>query len=44
MECSRCGSQNIKTFEMAHAPYNVGISVSNRFLRLSLYGPPGLAK
>ena len=42
MECSRCGSQNIKTFEMAHASYNVGIGSWNRFLRLSVFGPPGL--
>ena len=39
MECSRCGSQNIKTFEMAHALYNVGGGASNRFRR---YGPLGL--
>jgi hypothetical protein len=42
MECSRCGSQNIKTFEMAHASYNVGISAWNRLLKLSLFGIPGL--
>ena len=42
MECSRCGSQNIKTFEMAHASYNVGISAWNRFLKLALFGLPGL--
>lgn len=42
MECSRCGSQNIKTFEMAHATYNVGIDASNRFRRMLLYGPLGL--
>jgi hypothetical protein len=42
MECSRCGSQNVKTFEMAHASYNVGISAWNRFVKLSLFGPLGL--
>lgn len=42
MECSRCGSQNMKTFEMAHASYNVGISSVGRFARLMIYGPPGL--
>jgi hypothetical protein len=42
MQCSRCGSQNLKTFEMAHASYNVGISALNRFAKLSLFGPLGL--
>jgi hypothetical protein len=39
MECSRCGSQNVKTFEMAHASYNVGISSWNRLVRLVYFGP-----
>ena len=39
MECTRCGSQNVKTFEMAHASYNVGISSWNRFVRLIYFGP-----
>jgi|GEM_PF-6554860 len=42
MECSRCGSQNLKTFEMAHASYNIGINAWNRFLKLALFGLPGL--
>ena len=42
MECSRCGSQNIKTFEMAHASYNIGISSWGRFVRLMIFGPLGL--
>src|ERR1041384_1822775 len=39
MECSRCGSQNVKTFEMAHASYNVGIGSWGRFVRLIYFGP-----
>ena len=42
MECSRCGSQNMKTFEMAHASYNIGISSWGRFVRLMIFGPLGL--
>lgn len=42
MECSRCGSQNIKTFEMAYASYNVGINSWSRFPKLALFGLPGL--
>lgn len=38
MECTRCGSQNVKTFEMAHASYNVGISSWSRFVRLIYFG------
>jgi transposase-like protein len=39
MECPRCGSQNVKTFEMTHASYNVGISSWTRFVRLMYFGP-----
>lgn len=39
MECTRCGSQNVKTFEMAHASYNVGISSWGRFVRIIYFGP-----
>lgn len=42
MECSRCGSENVKTFEMAHSSYNVGISSWNRFVRLIYFGPLSL--
>lgn len=42
MECSRCGSQNIKTFEMAHASYNAGISSWGRFAKLFFLGPGAL--
>lgn len=42
MECSRCGSQNMKTFEMAHASYNIGISSWGRFVKLVVFGPLGL--
>jgi hypothetical protein len=42
MECSRCGSQNMKTFEMAHASYNIGISSWGRFVKLMIFGPLGL--
>lgn len=42
MECTRCGSQNVKTFEMAHASYNVGISSWGRFVRLIYFGPLSL--
>lgn len=42
MECSRCGSQNIKTFEMAHASYNVGSSSWDSVVKFSLLGPLGL--
>src|ERR1051325_1970268 len=42
MECSRCGSQNVKTFEMAHASYNMGISSWSRFVRLVYFGPLSL--
>jgi hypothetical protein len=42
MECSRCGSQNVKTFEMAYASYNVGISSWGRFVRLIYFGPLSL--
>lgn len=42
MECSRCGSHNVKTFEMAQASYNVGINSWNSFVKLWFFGPPGL--
>jgi hypothetical protein len=42
MECSRCGSQNIKTFEMAHASHNVGISSWNSVVKLLLLSSLGL--
>ncbi len=42
MECSRCGSQNIQTFQMAHASHNVGINSWNRFTKLWFFGPVGL--
>ena len=42
MECSRCGSQNVKTFEMAHASYNLGISSWGGFVRLVYFGPLSL--
>jgi hypothetical protein len=42
MECSRCGSHNVKTFEMAYASYNVGLSSSDALIRLLLLGPLGL--
>ncbi len=34
MECSRCGSQNVRTFEMAHASYNVRPGFWNRLTKL----------
>jgi hypothetical protein len=42
MECSRCGSQNIKTFEMAHASFNVGVSSWDSIGKILLLGPLGL--
>ena len=42
MECTRCGSQNVKTFEMAHASYNVGVSSWGRVDRLVYFGPLSL--
>jgi hypothetical protein len=42
MECSRCGSHNVKTFEMAYASYNVGLSSWDTLVRLLLLGPLGL--
>jgi hypothetical protein len=42
MECSHCGAQNIKTFEMAHVSYNVGISSWDTIAKLLLLGPLGL--
>lgn len=42
MECSRCGSHNIKTFQMAHASYNVGINSWGRLVRILFFGPLGL--
>jgi hypothetical protein len=42
MECSRCGSHNVKTFEMAYASYNVGISSWDTLVKLLLLGPLGL--
>ena len=42
MECSRCGSHNIQTFQMAHASNNVGINSWGRVVKLALFGPLGL--
>lgn len=42
MQCSRCGSQNMKTFEMAHASYNVAISSWDGAVKFLLFGPLGL--
>ncbi len=42
MECSRCSSQNIKTFEMAHASYNFGVSSGDSIVKFLLLGPLGL--
>ncbi len=42
MECSRCGSHNVKTFEMAYASYNVGLSSRDALVRFLLLGPLGL--
>jgi hypothetical protein len=41
MECSRCGSQNVRTFEMAHASYNVRPGSWNRLYKALLFGPLG---
>lgn len=38
MECLRCGSQNMKTFEMAYASHNVGISSWSGFAKFMLFG------
>jgi hypothetical protein len=42
MECSRCGSHNVKTFEMAYASFNVGLSSWDTLIRVLLLGPLGL--
>ncbi len=42
MECSHCGSQNMKTFEMAHASYNVGVNSWDSIGKVMLLGPLGL--
>ena len=42
MECSRCGSHNVKTFEMAYASFNVGLSLRDALVRVLLLGPLGL--
>jgi hypothetical protein len=42
MECSRCGSPNVKTFEMAHAPYDHGFHSWDALFRVLLLGPLGL--
>src|SRR5437764_533960 len=42
MECSRCDSQNIKTFEMAYASYSAGVSSWDSLVKFLLLGPLGL--
>ncbi|SRR5579885_1016821 len=42
MECSRCGSQNVKTFGMAYASYNAGDSSWDAVVKFLLLGPLGL--
>lgn len=42
MECSRCGSHNVKTFEMAYASYSFGLTARDTLVRLLLLGPLGL--
>jgi hypothetical protein len=42
MECSHCGSQNVKTFGMAHASHDVGVGSWHPAIRFFLLGPLGL--
>ena len=42
MVCSRCGSHNVKTFKMAHAPYDHGFNSWDALFRVLLLGPLGL--
>jgi hypothetical protein len=42
MQCLRCDSQGMKTFEMAHASYNVGISAWDGLVKFMFLGPLGL--
>lgn len=42
MECSRCGSQNVKTFGMAYASHNVGVGSRHPAVKFLLFGPLGL--
>jgi hypothetical protein len=42
MECSRCGSQNMKTFQMAYASYDTGVNSWESVVKFMLLGPLGL--
>lgn len=42
MECSHCGSQNVKTFVMAHASHDVGVGSWHPAVRFFLLGSLGL--